>query len=186
MTCAQHHPEDQGRTCLLPVGSHSHHSDAAGVWPNETPSVQAQVQMLATPRKSRTVKGKAREIRSRAQEGIDAHRAEERRENGIPPEAVAKWAQDDWATYAGRVTDAFLRQRSEPFTTAEHLWPCLDAPEEMRALSLLVRRLLKAGHIEEVGATRLKGTYTTKDGHSFQENKLVPIYRSTICEGVKA
>jgi hypothetical protein len=179
--CGAKHPEIEGVTCTIkrPQGTHSPHTD----WehpPWLDKEFEERRKLLKSNRKVKPG-AKARlhtKVVNSRKENLEA---ELRRVSpGVPQEAEGKWQQDPWVTYAGQTFQRFLEQRPESFTTAEDVWPLLERPEEMRAMVQVVRRLLRAGYMEEVGAKRLKGVYRTKDGHEFAENKLVPIYRSLI------
>ncbi len=89
-------------------------------------------------------------------------------------------SKDEWAEDAYATLVEWLRANDSDFTTAQQFWPLLVAPADKRSLSIVVQRLLREKKIEEVGSTRLRGTYLTQDGVPFEENKLVPIYRSRI------
>ena len=103
---------------------------------------------------------------------------------GVPAEAIEAWQRDkgDWVAGATQTLHTFCQHRSEPFTTAEHLWPLLSWPGEMRCFTLAVQTARKSGWMAETGAVRLSGTYATADGHTFAMNKLVPIYTSLITD----
>jgi hypothetical protein len=100
----------------------------------------------------------------------------------LSPDVRSQWENQikhpEWVEYASKVFYDFLRERTEPFTTPEDVWPLLDAPEEMREMVQVVRRALRDGWIKEVAAKRLNDVYRTKDGIEFKMNKLVPIYQS--------
>lgn len=181
--CASVHPEDPDRSCLVAGGVHADHMDSQGTWPNPEVTERIEVRQRQSVRRSKANKGHLRKI---AAEGIRGRREfleTERRARGIqvgiPPEAVGKWAKDVWLAYAEEVFVEFLSIRTEPFTTAEDVWPLLYAPEEMRAMSLVTQRMVRQGRMREVGAKRLRGVYRTRDGVEFAENKLVPLYQPT-------
>lgn len=104
----------------------------------------------------------------------------ERHSAGIPVDAETAWSRDAWQARTRGAFRDFLRDRSEPFTTAEHFWPLIDAPREMRALSTVVRGAIRDNWIEEHGAVRLREVYHSRDGVQFAMNKLVPVYVSLI------
>lgn len=182
--CGVPNPEAPGMTCYLKPPHATHQDIAGGKWahtqlredekvrrenPIRKPGKRASKRLLSAT-------AQAAEARRKA---LEAERG--RVSPGVPSEAVGKWMMDEWVTYAGGVFTEFLKQHPGPFTTAEDVWPLLDRPEEMRMMVQVVRALLRARHMEEVGAKRLKGVYRTKDGYEFAENKLVPIYQSLIC-----
>lgn len=181
--CGTRHPEERERTCVLAAGGHDHHADALGIWPN--PEVLERVEIARTHRPSKKgsrakMLGLAAKASADRIEFLRGERQEQAASLGVPAEAMQAWSKDAWQAYAERVLTDFLKTRTEPFTTAEHVWPLLDKPEEMRSLARLVQRLLRSKQIEEVGAVRLRGEYQTRDGYRFAENKLVPIYRSKV------
>lgn len=172
--CGEQHPEDRTRLCDLPPGPHGDHLDFAhstDPWPN------VEVQRRVAIKKAN---GSGRRAKRRSDMAQLAATIVVAKREGIPAEARQKWEQEPWLAYATEVFMGFLRGREEPFTTAEHVWPLLECPEEMRAMSVVTQRMLRGGVIREQGATRLRGTYRTKDGVEFRENKLVPVYRSLI------
>lgn len=85
-----------------------------------------------------------------------------------------------WMAKAGSVLRDYLESHPEPFTTAETIWPLLDSTREKRAFSAVITSALRQRLMHEVGAVRLRGTYSTADGVEFTENKLVPRYQSLI------
>jgi hypothetical protein len=107
------------------------------------------------------------------------------REKATGPPDLREYQQrvrdPEWVEYASRVLHTYCREHAEPFTTAEHLWPLLDAPEEMRWLVQPVRRALRQHWMHQVDSRRLGDIYRSRDGVEFQMNKLVPVYRSLIC-----
>lgn len=187
--CNETNPEHPALVCIQPEGRHLDHLDAAGgMWPNTL----VREAMARAPKKRRgggrdrskasaDARAQITEMAARARHEArvnplaDGRRAAS---TGIPAEAVVAWSKEEWAKHAAEVFHSFLHTRTEPFTTPEHVWPLLDAPGEMRAMSLVVQALLRAGLIEEVGSKRLRDTYRTRDGVEFAMNKLVPIYRS--------
>ncbi len=158
--CNDQHPEQEHRHCAMDVGTHRFHTDLDGTWANEA---------YVPPRPKATKKTKG--LLANFLGGAD-----------VPAGAAQAWNQDGWAQDTYSTVVAWLRTRTEPFTTAEHVWPLIPAPQEKRAMSLVVSRLLREHKIVEEGATRLKGVYTSQDGVEFKENKFVPIYRSRICQ----
>jgi hypothetical protein len=173
--CRAPHPKDAARLCDNHAVTHAEHWDRAHPgewWPNE--EAHQRLAMMRTQKSGRK-SGRSKGLAQVAAAIIVSKRGD------LPSEAREKWLKEPWVAYAGEEFIAFLKGREEPFTTAEDVWPRLETPEEMRALSLVTRRMLADRLMVEVGAVRLKGTYFTKDGTSFKENKLVPIYQSTIC-----
>lgn len=168
--CNFPHHEDPSRVCIkIRDGIHIDHVDADGNgWTD--PDAAERLKAL-TQRKGRPPRNSLGPLVNGARKSAST---------GVPQAALEAWDKDEWVKDAERVTLAFLRQRREDFTTAEHLWPLLDAPQEMRSLSVVVQRMLRGQKMVEVGATRLRGVYQSKDGVAFSENKLVPIYRSMI------
>jgi len=88
--------------------------------------------------------------------------------------------KEAWLAEARKVLHDYCRQHGAPFTTAEDIWPLLDAPGEMRAFVTPVQHALRRRWMVEVGSKRLRGVYVTRDGREFEENKLVPVYQSRI------
>lgn len=177
--CGAVHPEDSTRVCILKGTGHGDHVDGSGKpWTDHqrVEQVKANTQTRRSKKRSATM----RSITKRARDGKRRIIAGDEGP-GLDPQIVGVWQQDEWQTYAGPIVERFLTECPTEFTTAEDVWPLLEKPEEMRAMSVLVQSLLRAGWIEEVAAKRLRGTYHTKDGHEFAENKLVPVYRSKIC-----
>lgn len=177
--CGAIHPLNTDRTCIKRGADHADHADPEGIWPNET--VIEQVRERAEFRKAKKRRGGARALAKKARDGKRAILAGDSGP-GLDPEILVRWQADEWQAYAGPIVESFLRRHEGEFTTAEDIWPLLDRPEEMRSMSVLVQAFLRAHYIEEVAAKRLRGTYRTKDGFEFAENKLVPIYRSLIVE----
>lgn len=164
--CAEPHPTSTDRACIHPGHErHANHNDGRrlvdSAWPNS--AFVSRVPKKAPGRKN------TKSALSKFLGSSDA-----------PNEATAAWARDQWTEDAYQAVRQWLTATSETFTTAEQWWPLLSAPKEMRALSVVVKRLLREGCIEEVGAVRLRGVYTSADGVEFKENKLVPQYRSRI------
>lgn len=183
MKCGEQHPDGE-TSCFLKVEDHGgHHWDKQGRSWEHTELVK-QVKAEAA-----LAKGTSKKSAKQVLTGVAAAASQGRRETlarergyphtGVPAEAVTKWDSTGWTREAEAVFREFLRTRQEPFTTAEDVWPLLDRPEEMRAMSVVTQRLLRSGAIEEVASKRLRGIYRTRDGHEFAENKLVPVYRSS-------
>jgi hypothetical protein len=180
--CPATHPQDETRHCLA-RGGHASHMDAQGSWENVGYAEQVKDAMEAAREAKRGKRkgSKLRGIMSDAREGYQAILAGDEGP-GLDPEIVGRWHQDEWQSYAGKIIDEFLAGRTEYFTTAEDIWPLLDAPEEMRQISVLIRSYKARGLIVEAASKRLRGTYRTKDGVEFQENKLVPVYESRMMQ----
>ena len=187
--CGSAHPETPQDTCIQPDGIHADHVSKTGkVWPNEhaaalratLPVRRGGTGRAASKAGSASV-ARVNKIAARTrppQQAAPVPHAEP--SHGPSEAAVAAWDAEGWVAKTAPVIHRFLHTRAEPFTTPEHLWPLLDAPAEMRAMSRVVQALLREGLIEEVGAKRLRDTYTTRDGVQFAMNKIVPIYRSTM------
>lgn len=178
-TCGAPHPDDPSRTCISKSDTHGDHGDRQGLWPR--PERVALVKAFTESRRSKKRTRTLRSLGQRAREGKKRILAGDTGP-GIPAEIEGRWVADEWHTYAGQIIEDFLKQRRDDFTTAEDVWPLLDRPEEMRAMSVLIQGFLREGYIEEVAAKRLRGTYRTKDGFEFAENKLVPVYRSRVLQ----
>lgn len=180
-TCGAQHPEGEGR-CIKPESGHADHYDGTRGWTD--PEI-AERMRIVREQGARREGGKAGTRRHLVQIAAGGARGvrEFRGGGGPPPAAEERWSRETWVPYAKGVLFDFLRQHPGEFTTAEDVWPLLDAPQEMRAMVLVVRAGLKEKAMHEVRAKRLRGEYRTKDGVVFAENKLVPVYQSLICTG---
>lgn len=160
-------PSEDGGACILPSGPHQSHTDGQRWWAEST----AALPLTSAPRgqASTTARRMMLDVRDRVrpEDGADA------RPRRRP------WSEDAWLKHAWDVLGDFLAERTEPFTTAEHLWPLLPDPlpdVDRRILVRTVRRAVREGLIREDGARRLRDTYRTADGTEFTIGKLVPIY----------
>lgn len=176
-TCKAPHPEDAERRCQRAEGTHADHSDREGIWPNEKVREALRIKRAHGTNRRGRKKSPHQELVGIAASGARGIR--EFNGGGVPVEAEQAWSKQAWLPYATETFRTFLREHpGREFTTAEDVWPLLETPEEMRAMVVVVRTMLREHGMVEVGAKRLKGTYRTKDGVEFAENKLVPIYRA--------
>ena len=166
--CGSAHPDDADRVCRQNSLPHRSHADGAGTWPNPE-YVGPTMDSLRQRREHRAKGGAVKQLGAFVGGSTLSSEVEE------------KWDRQGWVDGAKSVVREFLLHRSEPFTTAEHWWPLLDAPQEKRAMVQVVRWAVRQGLMREVGARRLRDIYRTRDGHEFQENKLVSVYQSRIC-----
>lgn len=166
--CSAPNPEHPEVLCDKPLPCHYMHESRADemAWPGEPPPP-------VPPASSR---------RARMKEIADSIPPSKR--TGPPDlrEHLQKILDPEWVEYASRVLHTYCREHEQPFTTAEHLWPLLDAPEEMRWLVQPVRRALRQRWMHQVDTRRLSDLYRSKDGVEFQMNKFVPVYQSRIFE----
>lgn len=154
-----------------------HYSAAGTQWPN----VQAREARERAP-KRRTGSG-ARQDAQRELRQMATRTAPFARVNAVN-DAPERTDPAQWATTAEQTLHRLLMTRAEPFTTPEVLWPLLDSPPtDMRSLSTIVQSALRQGKMTEVGFVRLRDTYRTRDGVTFQMNKIVARYRSRIFSG---
>lgn len=159
------------RPCLI-QGTHEYHFDGASWWPNEDYLPPAPKFKPGRKRVDR-ISSQTHDLLTRARQGTQPDDSVEQ------PESPSTWDEAGWIDHAYGVLLGFLKDRTEPFTTPEHLWPLLPdpAPEvDRRVLVRVVRQALREGLIQEVGAVRLKDTYRTADGSEFSINKLSPRY----------
>lgn len=185
MNCNAPHPSIEGVVCTQREGAQPHpfHLDRkSGIdWPNEAfepPRSVVHSRGKGKKKAEEIAKGNPEPPRVGAPPSPEEHLDRQRPQTDVPADAVAEWSKDAWVdrTYATLV--AWVRQNgASVFTTPEDIWPLIDAPREMRAMVLPVRRAIKNGIIIEVGAKRLRDTYRTRDGVEFAMNKLVPIYQ---------
>lgn len=167
-----------GHVCILSPGGHLAHVSADGAqWPNE----RAREARERAPKKisgSRARRDVQRDLRAMATRTTPFARV-----NPIN-DAPERVDPAQWATTAEQTLHRLLMTRREPFTTPEVLWPLLDSPPtDMRSLSTIVQAALRQGKMAEVGFVRLRDTYRTRDGVSFEANKVVPRYQSRIFAG---
>jgi hypothetical protein len=167
--------EPEGWVCDMPAGRHAYHSVNVGrdlrTWPNE------QVLSQQAARSSRP--GGRRERYTQANVIAAAVRPVTHAVPKASPSPV--FDRPGWVLATSRAFHDFCLNRAEPFTTAEHFWPTIEAPAEMRALSQVIQAALRKGWIGEVGSRRLNDTYRSKDGIEFKMNKIVPVYQSKVC-----
>lgn len=176
--------EPEGWVCLAQEGPHGDHIAKGGnTWPNEMVLSQAQhrskgltVQaIVAGARPSSTAaRDTGHLLLTQSPRGVG---------ESIPAEARQAWSQQDWTKATEQRFREFLLTRAEPFTTAEDFWPLITAPQQMRALSVVVQSALRQEWLCEQGAVRLRGLYRSADGVEFKMNKLVPVYLSRIHQG---
>lgn len=178
MICGATHPEHPERVCKR-TPPHIDHDDATGdpegMWTTEADQRAHRIRKENKP-------GRRRGQKVLTRLGAEVAMGRRTMDPGVPTEALTAWSKEAWQPYAMGVFQRFLTQRVTPFTTAEDVWPLLHTPEEMRAMVVVVRRMLSTNLMVEEGAKRLRGVYHTLDGDEFAENKLVPIYRSLICD----
>lgn len=183
--CHAEHPDHPGARCRLDPGNHERHLSTKGSWPN-TEFVGMTAAEVATRKPATGGRKKRQEQTARSLGDLIAIRAKAAAAAAGGPstltdEMAEKWDATPWVDAAKRVTLRWLSEHPEPFTTAEHWWPLLNQPEEMRAMVRVVQAHLRAGRMVEVGTKRLTDTYRTRDGHEFAMNKKVPVYQSRIC-----
>jgi hypothetical protein len=167
--CSAPNPEHPEVLCDKPLPCHYMHESRAEemAWPGKPPSP-------VPPASSR---------RARMKEIADS--IPPSKKTGPPDlrEHQHQVRDPAWVEYASEVLHTYCREHQQPFTTPEHLWPLLDAPEEKRQMHQPVRRALGQRWMSEVGSRRLRDIYRTRDGVEFQLNKLVPVYQSRIYQG---
>lgn len=174
MRCDAVEPES-GAQCVLPEGQHQWHTgDRPGVLPPE--GVDWLNEDYVSPRKPLPPDARRKKLA-----GLKHAVA-----TGSTDLAVMEAAWEErkpiWVAHAKHVLHEFCATHSEPFTTPEDIWPLLEWPVggEMCAMVIPVRHALKRRWMREVDYRRLSEVYTTADGHTFEMNKVVPIYQSLI------
>lgn len=177
--CGVHHPDDLTVLCRA-KGDHADHLNGAHIWPNTEWLESRPRQVVSHDHRSLQVRVREAARNAQVQRPIGAPRIH----TGVPIEAMIRWTNSGWVDYATAEFRRFLEGRVEQFTTPEHFWPQIEAPPQMRALSVVVQGALRREWIEEVGAIRLREVYHTADGFQFPMNKLVPVYRSRIAVSV--
>lgn len=179
--CNASDPDNPEHLCRKPPDEHEYHAGRTGTWVNPDYSGPT-MDDYRTRRPSKG--GRKRKMAALVGPTESAPLPPLSGGTGVPPEAAECWDAQEWTAQAKATVRSWLDENSDrPFTTAEDWWPLLDRPEEMRAMSRVVQSLLREGEIEEVGSKRLRGVYCTRDGHSFSENKLVPVYRARSASG---
>jgi len=179
--CPEVHPS--GAVCVMPPGQHAWHTGTVphsmpprgADWPNE-----GYVAPLKTMTKGQRELHKA-SLRERVR-AVQGPNNLVQNSGAAVDDMTASWAANkaDWLASAARTLHGYCQGHAGPFTTPEDIWPLLDNPGEMRAFSVTVQRALKRRWMTEVGAVRLPGTYSTRDGVTFKQNKFCPIYQSLI------
>lgn len=173
--CGEPHPEKPGVVCTMPeTPVHPWHT---AVRTDTVPptSIDWRNEDWSEATKPRTKAQRAEKMASLTERMKVA--------TGVPAEAAAAWSTHDkgvWIEQAKKTLRTYCLHHGEPFTTPEDIWPLLDAPAEMRALSTVVQHALRQHWIKEVSARRLNEVYTSRDGHLFPMNKISPIYQSRI------
>lgn len=171
--CGEPHPDDQTLRCSMPPGNHQYHTAVRpGVPPLGVDWKNADYVEAVRHRTSSQRQVLKRDLADRVR----------RAAGGVPDEAAEHWraTKGQWIEQAKHALHDYARHHPGPFTTAEDIWPLVDCPGEMRAFSLVVQYALRHRWIVEDGFKRLRGTYATRDGVLFSENKAVPIYRSRL------
>jgi hypothetical protein len=176
-TCESTHPENDAVRCTKsphPFGSHYCY-DTGQVWPG-VPMPEKRTHSKREPKGKRvsdvitSIEDSGRGLRT----GSPAlHLAP-----AATMERTWRQTQEQWIREAKEALHQVCLA-NETFTT-ELVWALVDSPKERRAMVVVVRHGIRAGWMHEDHAKRIHGVWTTRDGHEFPLNKLVPVYRSDL------
>lgn len=158
---------DEDSLCILPDGKHGHHTDGDRWWPN--PEVLAE--QANKPKKIEERRGRAKSAASAESRAVLRDIRADMTGRHIDPEG--------WREHVLKVLASFLEDHDGDFTTPEDIWPLIEEPDvDRRNMQKVVQTALRSGLIARTGRTKFLGdTYYTADGHPFEMNKYVPIYR---------
>lgn len=175
-TCGASHPEHPEITCAKAPHPYGAHLDRTGrVWPGlGAPSTGGSkaTRVLRLQQVAEAVRGAGGERRTGAP-----------RTPGTQPPAQpweVSWA-DRRPQWLAEAKQALLDVcRAQQTLTTGDVWSRVPDIPERRSMVLVVRHGIKLGWMHETGGVRITGEWTTKDGHSFPLNKIVPVYRSAL------